>query len=124
MEYRREEIEDQAVEDFGLSRRGARPRARALMLEAERQRAAGRIPGRSRNVRVNALFTHLQATPVLLPIWINAYRFGEQTYRFIINGQTGKVTSRAPFSLLKLGLCIAGAAAVAAVVAAILAAAS
>ncbi|MBI4604006.1 MAG: hypothetical protein HY721_18780 [Planctomycetes bacterium] len=117
--YRREELRAHAVEDFGLSRRGARPRARALMLEAERRLAAELIPGSSRNVRVNTLFTDIRSSPVLLPIWINAYRFRETTYRFLVNGQTGELVGRAPFSLAKLGIVVAAAAAVLAAAAAV-----
>jgi predicted RNA-binding Zn-ribbon protein involved in translation (DUF1610 family) len=110
--YVREEISGSAVEDFGVSRRGARPRARARFLEREQQMASSRIPGKSRNVRVNPLFTNLRSEPVLLPVWISAYRFRDVTYRFLVNGQTGRLVGRAPFSALKLVLVILAAVAV------------
>ncbi len=122
--YGREDLKDFAVEDFGLSRRGARPRAKTLMLEAERAAAAAAIPGSSRNVHVNTLFTDLRSEPVLLPAWINAYRFREETYRFIVNGQTGRLVGRTPFSLAKLAVVIAAAAALAAAILAVIAVAS
>lgn len=104
--YEREALRDHAVEDFGLGRRGARARARAAMLAVERAACAALIPGRSRNVHVNTLFTDLRSAPVLLPVWINAYRYREETYRFIVNGQTGRLGGRAPFSWAKLALVV------------------
>jgi hypothetical protein len=118
--YVREELHAYPVEDFGLSRRGARPRARALMLEGERAACAALVPGKSRNVRVSTLFFDLRSDPVLVPVWISAYRFKETTYRFLVNGQTGKLTGSAPRSLAKVAL-IAIAVAAAALLAAALA---
>jgi LSD1 subclass zinc finger protein len=111
--YAREALQTYPVEDFGISRRGARPRARALMIEGERAACAALVPGRSRNVRVNTLFFDLRSDPVLLPVWINAYRFKDVTYRFVVNGQTGKLMGRAPRSLAKLALVVLGIAAAA-----------
>jgi len=54
-------------------------------------------------------FKHL-----LLPIWMAAYRYRDKTYRFVVNGQTGKVQGERPWSAWK----IAGAIVVAVVLAA------
>lgn len=114
--YNRDSLKLHIVEDFGVSRRGARPRARAALMERERALAAERVPGQSRNVRVNPIFTDMRSDPVLLPIWINAYRYKDITYRFIINGQTGRLTGGAPFSIAKLAMLILAVALVAAAV--------
>jgi DNA-directed RNA polymerase subunit RPC12/RpoP len=42
-------------------------------------------------------FKHL-----LLPIWMAAYRYQGQSYRFIVNGQTGKVQGERPWSKWKI----------------------
>ena len=107
--YSREALKDYPVEDFGVSRRGARPLARTRMIERLTRSAAARIPGNHRNVHVNPLFTDLRSAPALLPVWINAYQFRGKTYRFLINGQTGQVAGAAPFSYAKLALVIAAA---------------
>lgn len=104
--YERESIREFAVEDFGLGRRGARPRARKRLLESEKRHCAALIPGRSRNVHVNPLVTGMGSEPVLLPVWINAYRYRDEVFRFCINGQTGAVVGSAPFSAIKLILLI------------------
>ena len=104
--YSREDLKEFVVEDFGVSRRGARPMARKLMTESMLAAAAGMIPGNHRNVHVNPIFTDLRAAPALLPVWINAYQFRGKTYRFLVNGQTGEVVGTAPFSYVKLLLVL------------------
>ncbi|MEL6196651.1 MAG: primosomal protein N' (replication factor Y) - superfamily II helicase [Pseudomonadota bacterium] len=43
---------------------------------------------------------------VLLPVWLAAYRFGNEPYRAAINGRTGRVTGQRPYSWLKIGLAV------------------
>ncbi len=44
---------------------------------------------------------------ILLPVWLAAYRFRGRSYRFVVNGQTGKVQGERPWSVVKLALAIA-----------------
>ena len=104
--YRREDVGQVAVEDVGVSRRGARPAAHASIDALERERCAQFVPGRSRNVHVNALVTDMSSEPVLLPVWINAYRWRERSYRFLVNGATGRVVGEAPWSKVKVGAAV------------------
>ncbi|HSG57512.1 MAG TPA: primosomal protein N' (replication factor Y) - superfamily II helicase, partial [Paracoccaceae bacterium] len=52
---------------------------------------------------------------VLLPIWLAAYKYRGQTYRFVVNGATGRVQGERPWSAWKitfaviLGALVAGA---------------
>lgn len=39
---------------------------------------------------------------VLLPIWIGAYEHNKKNYRFITNGETGKITGKYPISAVKV----------------------
>lgn len=49
-------------------------------------------------------FKHL-----LLPIWMAAYRYRGKSYRFIVNGQTGRVQGERPWSWPKIaGALLAG----------------
>jgi hypothetical protein len=51
---------------------------------------------------------------VLLPVWLAAYKYRGKTYRFVVNGQTGRVQGERPYSAFKItvaviiGLIIAG----------------
>jgi hypothetical protein len=53
-------------------------------------------------MRVNVRVLNMTSQPLLLPIWIMAYRYKNQVYRVLINGQTGKLTGGAPFAYGKL----------------------
>jgi len=59
--------------------------------------------------RVNALNITLSALTfkhVLLPVWLAAYKYQGKTYRFVVNGQTGKVKGERPWSKLKIALAV------------------
>lgn len=43
---------------------------------------------------------------VLLPLWIAAYRYRKKTYRFVINGRSGRLYGERPYSALKIILAI------------------
>ncbi len=39
---------------------------------------------------------------VLLPVWLAAYKYRGQTYRFVVNGQSGRVQGERPYSAVKI----------------------
>src|SRR5208282_1311539 len=43
---------------------------------------------------------------VLLPVWIAAYRYNGEVYRFLVNGQTGEVVGVAPWSIPKIAATV------------------
>lgn len=43
---------------------------------------------------------------VLVPIWIGNYTYKGKNYRFLINGETGKLNGKAPVSILKVTLTV------------------
>jgi hypothetical protein len=47
---------------------------------------------------------------VLLPVWVAAYKYRGQSYRFVVNGQTGKVQGERPWSWIKITLAVIAAA--------------
>ncbi|VAV96413.1 Primosomal protein N' (replication factor Y) -superfamily II helicase [hydrothermal vent metagenome] len=52
---------------------------------------------------------------ILLPVWLAAYKYRGKTYRFVVNGRTGRVQGERPYSRIKIafavitGVLIAGA---------------
>ncbi|MGR3503226.1 primosomal protein N' (replication factor Y) - superfamily II helicase [Pseudaestuariivita sp.] len=52
---------------------------------------------------------------VLLPVWLAAYKYRGTSYRFVVNGRTGRVQGERPYSAIKItlaviaGLIVAGA---------------
>lgn len=45
---------------------------------------------------------------ILLPVWISAYRFKNQPYRFLVNARTGEVQGERPWSWIKIALAATG----------------
>lgn len=43
---------------------------------------------------------------VMLPIWLSSFRYKEKVYRFMVNGQTGKVGGEAPISPLRVAIAV------------------
>lgn len=98
---------DHAIhESFRVPRKMARPLARGYIEELERSACSRLVPNRSRNVNVNVRISDLYGRPMLLPVWILAYRYKKSIHRVLINGQTGKIAGSAPFSYGKLTLII------------------
>ena len=64
----------------------------------------------------NVTFKH-----ILLPVWISAYRYQEQVYRFLINARTGEVQGERPYSWIKITLAVIAGLAVVGVIAALVA---
>jgi hypothetical protein len=97
------DLDSFTVERFRVNRKFARPLARLAIEDAETRLCSVRyVPGRARNVHVNVRIEAMRSQPVLLPVWIMAYRYRQQVYRFLINGQTGKSVGRAPLSWFKI----------------------
>lgn len=96
------DLENALFEQFQVQRKYARPLAQEGIENLERQACAALVPGNSRNVHVNVRVEGLSAEPVLLPVWIMAYSYREQTFRFLLNGQTGRCTGTAPTSYAKI----------------------
>ena len=51
---------------------------------------------------------------ILLPVWLAAYKYRGQTYRFVVNGRTGRVQGERPWSAVKIALAVIGVAILAA----------
>lgn len=43
---------------------------------------------------------------ILLPVWLAAYKYNGQTYRFVVNGRTGRVQGERPYSRWKIGFAV------------------
>ncbi|MEP4980894.1 TFIIB-type zinc finger domain-containing protein [Ascidiaceihabitans sp.] len=68
--------------------------------------------------RVHDIQTQINAVTfkhILLPVWLAAYKYRGKTYRFVVNGRTGRVQGERPYSAIKItiavvvGLLVAGA---------------
>jgi len=66
--------------------------------------------------QVNTAYSAETFKHVLLPVWLAAYKYGGKSYRFVVNGQTGKVKGERPWSKWKIAVTVVVVAVVVAVV--------
>ena len=43
---------------------------------------------------------------ILLPVWVAAYKYRGETYRFVVNGRTGRVQGERPYSAWKIAFAV------------------
>ncbi len=83
-----------------LSRQAALHQAEAGM-EARAVRVVGEEGG-AFDVQAACLFSEVEGSPLLLPVYVGAYRRGDRLFRIVINGQSGTLTGQAPTSWWKV----------------------
>jgi hypothetical protein len=72
-----------------------------------RQLCAAQIPGDTyRNLDVNASFTDQRFKHILVPVWLLSYTYGATSYQVLVNGVTGKIAGRHPWSWVKITLLV------------------
>lgn len=62
--------------------------------------------------RIHQVDTHHSGTTYkhcLLPVWSAAFRYRDKSYRFVINGRTGKVRGERPYSIWKIAFAVLAA---------------
>ena len=96
------DLNNVVYEQFRVQRKYARPLAQQGLESLEIQTCRQYVPGNCRNLKVNVRVEGLTGEPVLLPVWIMAYRYRDQLFRFLVNGQTGQCTGSAPTSYTKI----------------------
>ncbi|WP_435257982.1 primosomal protein N' (replication factor Y) - superfamily II helicase [Thioclava sp. FR2] len=56
--------------------------------------------------RIDTAYSAETFKHILLPIWMAAYKYNGKTYRFVVNGQTGKVQGERPWSAWKIAFAV------------------
>jgi hypothetical protein len=59
--------------------------------------------------RIHRLDTTVQDVTfkhILLPVWLAAYKYRGKTYRFVVNGATGRVQGERPYSAWKITFAV------------------
>ncbi len=118
--YRPEYLAGWRAEEYEVELESGWDQGRERVRDSQRARCSGDVPGDTqRDLRVHDTFTDVRWKHVLLPIWSLQYRFQNEVYTVLINGQTGKIVGKAPYSWVKIGALVL--AVVAVVVAVVLA---
>jgi hypothetical protein len=59
--------------------------------------------------RIHSINTDIQDVTfkhILLPVWVAAYKYKGKSYRFVVNGRTGRVQGERPYSAFKITLAV------------------
>ena len=116
--YRPEYLSGWLAEEYAVEPQEGWQRGRGEMEQREYRACDSAVPGdEHRDLRVATRLDQVTWKHVLLPVWIAAYRYGGRTYRFMINGETGKVVGEAPLSWAKIVALLVAIAAVIALLA-------
>jgi DNA-directed RNA polymerase subunit RPC12/RpoP len=81
--------------------------ARAEMAETIAGDVRQAIGGDEQQIdRIDTAWSDETFKHILLPVWMAAYKYNGRTYRFVVNGQTGKVQGERPWSVWKIAAAV------------------
>ena len=105
--YKPDYLSGLAAEDYREDMIACWPRAKDRIDSAIYSACKQKLGGdEQRNLSVTTSYLNRTYKLCLLPIWIASYRYQEKPYTYIVNGQTGKVAGKAPWSWLKITLFV------------------
>ncbi len=98
---------DQAVAPFELGKL-TRTAARKAACDALAQQHRAELASANATVSFSGshLFRELEGQPLLLPVYVGAYRRRGKLHRVVINGQSGAITGEFPKSWLRIGCAV------------------
>ena len=68
---------------------------------------AEQVPGDThRNLQIHPVFSGRTFKHILVPIWLLSYNYGRRAFQVVVNGYTGKVAGRYPYSWIKIALLV------------------
>jgi hypothetical protein len=95
------------VEHYKVVLMEAAQASQAQMHATLEQLAASQIPGDTyRNLRIQPTYAGRTFKHVLVPIWLLTYNYGPRAFRVIVNGYTGKIAGKYPYSIWKILLLV------------------
>jgi predicted RNA-binding Zn-ribbon protein involved in translation (DUF1610 family) len=101
--YQPQYLSGWSAESYQVPLAEAWPLGRDIIYQHERSACDSEVPGDThRNLNVSTQLSALTFKHVLLPVWVASYRYHAKTFRFMINGQTGRVDGEKPISWIKV----------------------
>lgn len=77
-------------------------KTRALSAMEDHQKRFIQNKNQLKVIRASTILHSLEGRPVLVPVWIGAYRYSDAVYRILVHGETGLLVGKAPKSLWKM----------------------
>jgi hypothetical protein len=96
------------AEEYSVSRDEALAICQQEFQRQEQGNIGAFLPGDThRSLAVDTQFSEQNSDLCLLPVYILSYRYQDKLYRFLLNGQTGKVAGDKPVSGMRIGIAVA-----------------
>ncbi|MFZ5832878.1 MAG: zinc ribbon domain-containing protein [Planctomycetota bacterium] len=100
-------------EEYSVDRTSALQTCQQEFYRREQNAVAAHLPGDTYSkLQVDTRFSQVNSDLVLLPVYLLSYRYQERVYRFLMNGQTGRVAGDKPLSYTRIGSAVGVAVAV------------
>lgn len=118
--YKPEYIAGFVAERYSLGLKDAWTKAMTSIKEKLKRHISDKIKrehraDRVRNVKLGTDYSNITYKYLLLPIWVSNFKYNDQVYQFMVNGQTGKVAGKTPISVPKVIITVVGIIAVIAI---------
>jgi hypothetical protein len=96
-------------EEYSVARDQALQMSQDEFYRREHSNVGRFMPGNThRNLDVTTTFSKISSDLCLLPVYVLTYKYGDKLFRFLVNGQTGKVAGDKPVSWKKVSWVIFG----------------
>jgi DNA-directed RNA polymerase subunit RPC12/RpoP len=96
------------AEEYSIAREQALQISQQEFYRREQSNIAAFLPGDThRSLSVNTNFSHVNSDLCLLPIYIASYKYQDKIYRFLLNGQTGRMAGDKPVSWQRIAILVA-----------------
>ncbi|MBQ9767264.1 MAG: hypothetical protein IJW37_04115 [Lachnospiraceae bacterium] len=115
--YKPEYVAGFASERYSIGLKDAWEKAKNLISARLKRNITQRIQSQYhadsvRSLRMSTGFGNIKFKYLLLPVWMACFKYKEKVYRFMVNGQTGKVSGKIPISPAKVAITVIGVIAV------------
>jgi hypothetical protein len=95
------------VEHYQVVLLDAAKRSQEQMYAKLMQLCAGQVPGDThRNLSIAPSYAGRTFKHILVPVWLLSYNYGAKAYQVVVNGYTGAIAGKYPFSVWKIVLTI------------------
>jgi hypothetical protein len=95
------------VEHYKVVLLEAAQQSQAQMHRKLEELCAAQVPGDThRNLRIFPTYSAQTFKHLLVPIWLLTYNYGRTAYQVLVNGYTGKIAGKHPYSVWKILLLI------------------
>ncbi len=95
------------VEQYQIDLVAAAEHARQTMDGKLEAMCAAQVPGDTqRNLQVNSNYSGQTFKHVLVPLWLLSYNYGSRAFQVLINGVTGQIAGKQPWSWVKIMFAI------------------